>query len=98
VTAYLSCDPAITTPIYIHPNSALFRKVCICCTSSETALISEYGFILIFVVWCGVTGVVQDPTAPLPEFIIYGELITNEVPHYHKLGSAAHTVSNINES
>jgi hypothetical protein len=45
-----------------------------------------------------VNGVVQDPTAPLPEFIIYGELITNEVPHYHKVGRAARSFSNINES
>ena len=26
ILAYLSCDPAITTPIYIHPHSTLYSK------------------------------------------------------------------------
>jgi hypothetical protein len=45
LTAYLSCDPSITAPLFIHPHSALFRK---------------------------------DPTAPLPEFLVYTELLLSE--------------------
>jgi hypothetical protein len=45
LTAYLSCDPAITAPLFIHPHSALFQK---------------------------------DPMAPLPEFVIYTELLMSE--------------------
>lgn len=45
LTAYLSCDPAIASPLFIHPHSTLFRK---------------------------------DPMAPLPEFVIYTELLMSE--------------------
>lgn len=45
LTAYLSCDPTITTPLFIHPHSALFQK---------------------------------DPLAPLPEYVIYTELLMSE--------------------
>jgi hypothetical protein len=38
--------PKITTPIYIHPNSALYYK---------------------------------DPTRPLPEYVVYNELLSNQV-------------------
>lgn len=44
LTAYLSCDPAISEALYIHPHSALYSK---------------------------------DPTAELPEYVVYSSLITN---------------------
>mmetsp|Transcript_9781 Transcript_9781/g.16244 ORF Transcript_9781/g.16244 Transcript_9781/m.16244 type:complete len:1252 (+) Transcript_9781:458-4213(+) len=45
LTAYLSCDAAIDSPLYIHPQSALYRK---------------------------------DPVAPLPEFVVYTELLMSD--------------------
>lgn len=45
LTAYLSCDPAITAPIFIHSHSTLYQK---------------------------------DPMAPLPEYVIYTELLMSE--------------------
>ena len=44
LTAYISCDPHITVPIYIHPHSCLYNK---------------------------------DPTANLPEYVLYESLIQN---------------------
>jgi ATP-dependent RNA helicase DHX37/DHR1 len=43
-TAYVSCDPNITGPIYIHPDSTLYHK---------------------------------DPTAVLPEYVLYESLMEN---------------------
>ena len=45
LTAYLSCDPNVNEPLFIHPRSALYQI---------------------------------DPLAPLPEFIVYTELIRSE--------------------
>jgi hypothetical protein len=45
LTAYFSCNPSITRPLYLHPESCLYRK---------------------------------DPTAALPEFVVYGQLVEND--------------------
>ena len=45
LTAYFSCNPSVTHPLYLHPESCLYRK---------------------------------DPTAPLPEYVVYGQLVENE--------------------
>lgn len=46
LTAYFSCNPSVTKPLYIHPESCLYRK---------------------------------DPTASLPEYVLYGQLVENEM-------------------
>ncbi|CAN0007127.1 unnamed protein product [Ectocarpus fasciculatus] len=46
LTAYFSCNPSVTKPLYIHPESCLYRK---------------------------------DPTANLPEYVVYGQLVENEM-------------------
>jgi hypothetical protein len=42
ITAYQSCNPAVTELLYVHPQSNLYRS---------------------------------DPTAPLPEYVVYGQLV-----------------------
>ncbi len=45
LTAYFSCNSDVSKPLYIHPESCLYRK---------------------------------DPSAELPEYVIYGALVENE--------------------
>ena len=45
LTAYQSCNPAVTTALYLHPSSSLFNS---------------------------------DPTAPIPEYVMYDTLLKNE--------------------
>lgn len=46
LTAYFSCNPSVTKPLYLHPESCLYRK---------------------------------DPAAALPEYVVYGQLVENEM-------------------
>ena len=70
VAAYFSCNPLTPGPLYLHPQSALYRQVKhprnYKCSSSLDIVLT-------------ILTIHQDVDSSLPEFVVHGDLVMNKV-------------------